>query len=112
MAKQRTTESLSTKTIFVAAAPDAKDVFLAGSFNGWYPTTTPMRSTNAGEWSVELDLPPGSYEFKFVVDGNWCCEPGLEDHTPCDGCVPNPFGTLNRTVEVSETARTQNATAS
>jgi hypothetical protein len=54
-----------------------------------------------GRWGVTLDLVPGYYEFKFVVDGAWCCEPGLpEPAQTCTGCVPNRFGTMNCKMEV------------
>jgi hypothetical protein len=47
-------------------------------------------------------LPPGRYEFKFVVDGAWCCEPGCEGpHHGCPKCVPNSSGTMNRLIEVT-----------
>lgn len=55
-----------------------------------------------GNWSVGLKLSPGRYEFKFVVDGDWCCEPGSEDGTDLGpGCVPNAFGTMNRVIEIA-----------
>ena len=37
--------------------------------------TQPVRG-NVGHWTVLLKLTPGRYEHKFVVDGEWCCEPG------------------------------------
>ena len=54
-----------------------------------------------GTWAITLDLPPGRYEYKFVVDGQWCCEPGCDGtNRDCPKCVPNAFGTMNRFVEV------------
>lgn len=78
-------------------APDAKGVFLAGSFNDWNPTSHPMKRTHTGEWVRTLDLPPGRHEYKFVIDGQWCCEPGCDKpYDGCPACVPNWFGTMNR----------------
>ena len=85
-------------------APTAQTVFVAGTFNDWHPEATPMIRGDDGEWTVELDIPPGQYEFKFVVDGQWCCEPGTDDaNLECE-CVPNPFGTMNRVLDVAAAA--------
>ncbi len=49
-------------------------VTLAGSFNGWSTTATPMTISN-GVASVTLDLAASGdtpYEFKVVSGGNWC----------------------------------------
>lgn len=82
-------------------APAAKAVLLAGTFNGWDPAATPMRRRSDGKWLVELDLPLGRYEFKFIVDGRWCYEPGFPDQACIgEGLVPNAHGTSNRVLEV------------
>lgn len=49
-------------------------VFLAGDFNGWNGTATPMQKDN-GVWSVVVPLSPGSHEYKFVIDGQWVADP-------------------------------------
>jgi 1,4-alpha-glucan branching enzyme len=82
-------------------APAAREVFVAGTFNGWNPSATPLVRDADGNWSVTVELVPGRYEFKFVVDGAWCCEPGCkEPGRDCPCCVPNGFGTMNRKMEV------------
>lgn len=48
-----------------------------------------------------MNLSPGRHEFKFVVDGEWCCEPGCNGRDQGPKCVPNPFGTMNRVIEVT-----------
>jgi 1,4-alpha-glucan branching enzyme len=83
------------------AAPDAHEVYVAGSFNKWEPTATRMVRNGAGPWRAELDLPPGRYEYKFVIDGQWCCEPGCDRaYSGCANCMANPFGTMNRVLTV------------
>lgn len=63
---------------------------------------TPMIKDAEGNWGVAVALAPGRYEFKFVVDGAWCCEPGCDEtNRDCHKCVPNEFGTMNRVLEVS-----------
>jgi 1,4-alpha-glucan branching enzyme len=55
---------------FVLLAPRAAQVQLAGDFNGWQGSATPLRRTASGLWAVELPLPPGRYTYTFVVDGS------------------------------------------
>jgi 1,4-alpha-glucan branching enzyme len=90
------------KTVdFSCHAPKAKAVFVAGSFNDWRPDVTRLHSEN-GLWSGTLPLAPGHYEYKFVVDGQWCCEAGCEHaYQGCPKCVANDFGTMNRVLTVS-----------
>ena len=88
-------------TEFSCHALQAGLVCVAGTFNRWDPAATPLTRRADGTWAATLDLPPGRYEYKFVVDGRWCCEPGGEEPGPgCPGCVPNGLGTMNRVVEV------------
>ncbi len=92
----------SQGTKFACNAPAAREVFLTGTFNGWDPRATPMAKDADGNWSVAVDLKPGHYEYKFVVDGSCCCDPGCEKaYQGCPKCVPNPFGTMNRVIEVA-----------
>jgi len=84
-------------TRFSYVAPAAREVFLAGSFNDWDPKATPMVKDAEGDWDVAVTLTPGRHEYKFVVDGEWCCETAYHG---CSKCVPNSSGTMNRLVEV------------
>ena len=89
-------------TVISCDAPDASSVFVAGTFNDWNPDATPLQRDREGNWSVTLPLTPGHYEFKFVVDGQWCIEPGSDpefDGRP--GCCANEFGKMNRVLEVT-----------
>jgi len=88
-------------TLFKCDAPDAKQVFLAGTFNKWDSRATPMEKSSDGSWHAHLDLPPGCYEFKFIVDGCWCCEPGVDEQA-VPNCVCNEFGTMNRVIEIPQ----------
>ena len=83
------------------SAPKAKRVFVAGTFNNWNPSSHPLKRTGDGHWVLTLDLPPGRYEYKVVIDGEWCCEVGCDKpFDGCPGCVANQFGTMNRVLEV------------
>lgn len=82
-------------------APDAREIVIAGSFNAWNAAGLAMTRDAEGQWSADVDLPPGRYEYKFFVDGVWCCEPHLKsDHADGEECVSNPFGTSNRVLLV------------
>jgi len=72
----------------------ATEVCIAGSFNDWPPSVTPMIPLGNGRWGKELVLPPGKYEYRFVVDGQWMDDPAATQW------IPNPFGTANAVLEV------------
>lgn len=61
--------------------PGAREVFLAGTFNGWNKEGTRMLRQGGGEWTAELELPPGRYEYRFVVDGEWKDDPKAKAYT-------------------------------
>lgn len=89
------------KTSFHCKAPGAERVFVAGTFNAWDQAAVPMERDIAGHWTASLALAPGTYEYKFVADGEWCCEPGSDDEWRGQPeCVANPFGTRNRVITV------------
>ena len=103
LAKKSEPQERKAGTLFSCHAPEAGAVSVAGTFNDWDPTASPLTRRADGTWATTLDLPPGQYEYKFVVDGRWCCEPGCEEPSGgCPKCVPNPFGSMNRVVEVPE----------
>ena len=79
---------------FSLYAPQAKKVSLAGSFNKWNPKTISAKKDNKGNWKAEIELKPGKYEYKFVVDGNWIDDP------KCNWKVSNSFGSQNCMLEV------------
>ena len=73
---------------------EAGEVLLAGDFNHWNPKSHPMKNAGDGEWQKTLMLKPGTYEYKFVVDGRW----QTDDQNPliCRNC----FGTSNNFIHV------------
>lgn len=87
---------------FLCHSPDAKRVSLVGDFNDWSADDIIMAKNRSGDWRTEVPLKPGHYEYKYVVDGNWVCDPGCArcPHKHCPACVTNPFGTMNRVIEV------------
>lgn len=68
---------------------EARAVCIAGSFNDWRPDAAPMVALGDGLWVKELTLPPGRYEYRFVVDGVWVDDPKAKE------VAPNPHGGVN-----------------
>jgi hypothetical protein len=57
----------------------ANDVRIAGDFNGWVPDKG-VRSLIESEgqtrvWTKILRLAPGTYQYRYVVDGEWRADP-------------------------------------
>ena len=50
--------------------PTAREVALAGDFNGWR-RNLPMRRDANGWWTLRVTLAPGDYRFRYVADGEW-----------------------------------------
>lgn len=71
-----------------------RSVFVAGTFNDWEPQRLALRADNKGGWETELVLPPGDYEYRFFVDGEW-----TDDPLACR-VVPNPYGGVNAVLHV------------
>jgi 1,4-alpha-glucan branching enzyme len=70
-------------------APGAKSVAVTGDFCGWCPEGQPLTHDGNGTWKGTINLQPGRYEYRFVVDGEW------RDDPDCGERVDNPFGTKN-----------------
>ncbi|HKI82936.1 MAG TPA: isoamylase early set domain-containing protein [Candidatus Krumholzibacteria bacterium] len=64
--------------LFEYTDASANSVALAGDFNEWNTTATPMEDPDGdGTWSVVVKLKPGSYGYKFVINGGtWVTDPG------------------------------------
>ncbi len=70
------------------AAPEVKAVNLAGTFNGWSATATPMIRQPDGSWSITQRLPYGRHEYKFVLDGKtWMPDPNGQSQADASGNV-------------------------
>lgn len=53
---------------------NAKKVILSGSFNDWTQDGYTMAHIG-DEWTISLNLKPGKYLYKFIIDGNWIIDP-------------------------------------
>jgi len=67
-------------------------VYLSGNFNKW--GRLPMKFCD-NEYIESVDLTPGTYEFKFFVDGEWKHDPKLNN-------IPNKLGGFNNVIMVTK----------
>lgn len=51
--------------------PKAQSVEVAGDFNDWMPSRTPLKPTGNGDFQTTLQLPRGRYRYRLVIDGSW-----------------------------------------
>lgn len=78
------------KVLFSLEGAQGRSAAVAGSFNDWEPAATPMKYDAASRtYRAIVELAPGEYEYKFVVDDEWL----LDESNP--NFYPNDFGTLN-----------------
>jgi hypothetical protein len=78
---------------FTIDAPYGWEVSLAASFNRWEPQ--PMVKDADGMWRLTVNLSPGTYQYRFLVDTEWKDDPGNNQR------VPNEYGSYNSVVTVN-----------
>lgn len=59
---------VTNKTFELHGYPDAKKVYVSGSFNNWVKNKLPMEKTADG-WLADVYLEPGTHSYYYVVDG-------------------------------------------
>ena len=80
---------------FSISAPGAQSVLLAGDFTHWQKQPMPLHKQPNGVWKTTLALAPGTYHYRFLVDGEW------RDDPECTLLVPNPYGTQDAVRQVA-----------
>jgi len=94
-AKRPAKKPATKAVVFTVHAEKGKKVCLAGDFNGWDPSAKKMAfKARAGIYTASVKLAPGTYQYKFVIDGAWCADPENVN------AVPNDQGTFNSVVTV------------
>jgi len=79
---------------FTLDAPEARSVYVTGSFNDCSLDEKYRMNLHDGVWSVEVPLKPGSYRYQFIVDGRWREDPANPEQER------NSFGDINSLIEV------------
>jgi hypothetical protein len=81
---------------FSLEKPNARTVRVAGTFNNWRSDSFCMKGPDdQGRWTANLRLPPGEYEYRFIVDGEWIPDPKNPDS------VTSPLSGVNSLVRVA-----------
>ena len=90
MAKIKSKQKIKRRRVtFSFETSDAKEVILMGDFNNWNAKKHPMKRNGNGMWNKSVVIPPGRYEYKFLVDRQW------EEDPQNDQTCLNYFGTYN-----------------
>lgn len=89
MAKKKTEKTELVEQQFSFRAPGALSVLLVGDFTHWQENPIPLKKQPDGVWRTTVPLAPGTYHYRFIVDGEW------RDDPECTLRVPNPFGQEN-----------------
>ena len=93
--KENTGKIVRQRITFFLEAPEADAVFLMGDFNQWNEKKHPMKKNADGVWEKIIMVPAGSYEYLFLVDGQWRNDPANSQ------VRANSFGSLNNVLEVA-----------
>ena len=91
--KQRTTTK--KKQEFGITAPTASSVMLVGDFTHWQEKPIGLKKQPDGRWATTVPLTPGTYHYRFLVDGQWCDDP------ECALVESNPYGTHDAVRQVA-----------
>jgi opacity protein-like surface antigen len=82
------------RVCFRVSAAGAERVSVAGSFNDWDPEATPLRPAGDGRWEGCAELEPGTYQYAYIIDGEWTTPPEAKS------VVEDGFGGRNGILEV------------
>lgn len=86
-----------TFTVSAEAAHGAESVNIAGDFNSWSSTDTPLVKGKDGSFSVKLELEVNrEYQFRYLLDGyKW------ENDWNADKYIPAPYSNADNSVVVT-----------
>ncbi len=94
------------KVVLRYRAPQASTVYVVGEFNNWTPNQEArMEKNSEGVFETALDLEPGIYQYRFIVDGRWVEDPDNPRTAPA------PFGGVNSVLEVRGEAPVEEETS-
>lgn len=94
--KTRSGSNGGAKVTFVLPSqPNANHVHVVGDFNDWR-ASTPMKQQKDGSWRASVELQPGDYQFRYLVDGNvWVNDEAADEYRM------GPFGADNCVVRIA-----------
>ena len=80
---------------FRFTAPTAVTVQVAGDFTHWRQSPVSLAKGKDGVWRTSVSLEPGTYRYRFLVDGQW------RDDPECTLRVANPYGSEDAVRQVA-----------
>ena len=85
-----------TFSVSKEAAHGAEHVTIAGDFNNWSSTDTPLTKDKSGTFSTKIKLESGKeYQFRYLLDGkHW------ENDWAADKYIPAPFSHTDNSVVI------------
>jgi hypothetical protein len=87
--------ALEREIVFKLEAPESAMVQIAGDFNEWVPESLHLtESQGRALWHKTISLGQGSYEYKYLVDGNWMSDPANER------TVDDAYGGVNSVISL------------
>ena len=85
-----------TNTVFTFnGSPNAKRVYVSGSFNKWRPSELQMFKTPKG-WQLPVYLADGTHTYRYVADRDWFTDPDNKDR------LPNEFNDFNSVIRIGK----------
>lgn len=79
--KQYLKNKSNCKVTFSIEAKDAQNVSVIGDFNHWNAKADPLKKLKNGTFKGTVDLQKGqSYEFRYVVDGDYVNDEEADDY--------------------------------
>ncbi|XP_002991569.2 uncharacterized protein LOC9631897 isoform X2 [Selaginella moellendorffii] len=90
------TSTLVTQDIIFSWKGQASEVLLTGDFLEWQKQV-PLEKSPDGTFQIKQKLAPGSYKYKFIVDGQWM-------HSPDSPTASDGTGGFNNELIVAESA--------
>jgi len=82
------------EVVFEYVNDAAGQVYLAGTFNDWSPDGLALERGEDGIFRTTVELAPGQYEYKLVVDGTWMEDPANPES------IDDPYGGKNSVLTV------------
>jgi hypothetical protein len=80
-------------TFKIKGYPEASLVVLTGTFNNWNQSQL-LFAREGDDWVCRVDLDPGVYQYKFILDGDWLLDPSNPD------TAEDEAGNVNNVLEV------------
>lgn len=90
---------------FEVYQPSAKSVWLLGIVGDWHPSFLKLEDHAGGRWVAKIELAPGDYSYRLVVDGWWCDAPAAVTTDASLPSIDTRFFSIPRAVAAENAQR-------